>query len=123
VIYKNTSSIEAVLRLESDLVRFILDLFPWVQEEWNPEQRGFIFILEEDVTEATRALPISPNIEGAVNIDLDTFNLWEGDAIFDTMSGHWNMVAVIGNDFDAYLFVSVALSPKLPNFYTYLKGR
>ena len=58
-----------------------------------------------------------------MNIDLDTFNLWEGDAIFDPMSGHWNMVAVIGNDFDVYLFVSVALSPKLPNFYTYLKGR
>ena len=97
--------------------------FSWLQKEWNPEQRCFIFILAEDVTEAARALPISPNIEGAVNIDLDTFNLWEGDAIFDPMSGHWNMVAVIGNDFDAYLFVSVALSPKLPNFYTYLKGR
>jgi hypothetical protein len=88
VIYEILQALKPYCALSQILFGSSSTFFSWVQEEWNPEQRGFIFILEEDVTEAARALPISPNIEGAVNIDLDTFNLWEGDAIFDPMSGH-----------------------------------
>lgn len=117
---KILGSINDVLRLKEDLISFISAACPWINDDWNPEQIGYIFVLEEDDLEYARSLQISPHTEDSMTIDLEVFDMWEGEAIHD--SGYWNVVGIVGQEYGFVLFVSDALAEKLPNFYRYLKG-
>ena len=108
---KILSSINDVLRLNSDLSQFITSTCPWISPSWDPKQIGYIFVLDEDDLEDTLALPVAED----VSINLDLYNLFEGDPIYDPDTQYWNLVGIIGQEYGFSVFLPDKLINHLPN--------
>ena len=108
---KILNNVAEVLSLNEGLASFISASCPWIYDNWNPEQIGHIFVLDEEDLEYARCLPISPH---AMTLDLEEFNMWEGEAIHD--QGYWNVVGIVGQEFGFVLFLSNSIVQLLPNF-------
>jgi len=66
-------------RLPDHLAVFIWETCPWMDESWEPDSVGYIFVLDDgDIGTATMN-PIPE--ENYFAIDLITFDLWEAPAI------------------------------------------
>jgi hypothetical protein len=118
---KTIGSIKDLLNLPSDLTMFILSSCPWMAEPWEAESIGYVFVLDEgDVHEVCTV----PHLEESDNmtIDLETFDLWEVPAIFDSVSGYWNVVAILGQEYGCTLFMSSGFVLSIPELHRRLLG-
>jgi len=116
-------SVEEVMGLNAGLSRFVSSTCPWIHDDWDPEQIGWIFILDQEDLEMAKALCVVPHVTGnnqeykaSMTINLETFDMWEGMAIQDQKTGYWNVVGIIGQEYGFSIFVSQALVGYLPNF-------
>ena len=110
---KTIGSISGLLSLQSDLGMFILESCPWMAEQWEPENIGYVFVLDEsDIHEVCTV----PHIDQSnhMTIDLETFDLWEAPAIYDDASGYWNVVAILGEEYGCTLFLSSGFVASIP---------
>jgi len=112
-----------VLALPKNLSQFISISCPWLDAYWDPEQIGWIFILEEDDLQYARSLCIvpqrlkdDPEYTASMHIDLEEFDTWEGEAFHDEVSGYWNVVGIVGQEYGFVVFIDDALVEQLPNF-------
>jgi len=51
-----------------------------------------------------------------MTIDLETFDMWEGDAIQDQQIGYWNVLGIVGQEYGFSIFLSESLAQLLPGF-------
>ena len=114
--------------LSSDLSRFIIAECPWMAEQWDPESMGYVFVLDDsDIGKVTSVYTI-PHIQDddesykqVMTIDLETFDLWETPAIYDELTGYWNVTAIFGGEYGCTLFLSSAFVKSLPALHDILK--
>ena len=112
-----------LMALEERLCRFVSASCPWLDDHWEPERLGWIFILDENDLQYARSLCIvphrlkdDPEYSASMTIDLEEFDAWEGEALHDLDSGYWNVVAVVGQEYRFSIFIADALVEQLPNF-------
>ncbi len=108
--------------LDPALASFIRQISPWVDDEWNPEEIGYLFVLgEEDVgtRNSVCAVPSALTDDGQyikiMTIDLETYDLWESPSFYDENADHWNVVAIFGNDYGCSIFMSSAFVQSIPS--------
>jgi hypothetical protein len=58
----------------------------------------------------------------AMTIDLATFDLWEAPAIYDEVTGYWNIVAILGEEYGCTLFLSSGFVSSIPELQQRLNG-
>jgi hypothetical protein len=124
---KTIGSIGEMLNLNSDLTMFILESCPWMTEQWGPENIGYVFVLNDRDIREVSAICTVPHIEecdyrAAMTIDLPTFDLWEAPAIFDEVTGYWNVVAILGEEYGCTLFLSSGFVASIPELYQKLSN-
>ena len=122
---KTIGSISEVLSLPGDLGRFILESCPWMTEEWEPESIGYVFVLDDrDINEVSSICTV-PHIEdqAAMSIDLATFDLWETPAMYDEVTGYWNVVSILGEEYGCTLFLSSGFVASIPSLQERLQER
>ncbi len=73
---------------------------------------GYIFVLDDEDIRTTTINPIPK--EEYLQIDLATFDLWEAPAIQDQVTGSWNVVAILGQEFGCTVFMSDAFVNSIP---------
>ena len=114
---KILGNISEVLTLPDTLSIFITSSSPWANSHWDPEQIGWIFVLDDDDLAAARSLNITPHIrDDPLIIDLEEYDLFEGDPIYDPATGYLNIVGIVGQDgFGFSLFLPDKLMNRLPN--------
>ena len=116
---KTIGSISELLSLPGDLRMFILESCPWIAEDWQPENIGYVFLLDDrDINEVSSICTV-PHIEesdyrAAMTINLATFDLWETPAIYDEVTGYWNVVAVLGEEYGCAVFLSSGFVASIP---------
>ena len=121
---KTIGSINEVLSLPSDLGMFILESCPWMAEEWQPENIGYVFVLDDrDINEVSSICTV-PHIEDreSMTIDLATFDLWETPSFFDDTTGYWNVVAILGEAYGCSVFLSSGFVASIPILQDRLKA-
>ncbi len=116
---KTIGSIRDVLNLNSDLSWFILESCPWMADQWEPENIGYVFVLDESDINEVSAICIVPHIEEGdyretMTIDLETFDLWEAPAVYNPETGYWNVVAILGEEYGCTLFLSSGFVASIP---------
>lgn len=117
-------SVEEVMCLDAGLSRFVSSTCPWIHDDWDPEQIGWIFILSQEDLAVASSLCIVPHCITANNqeytdsmtINLETFDMWEGKAVQDPETGYWNVVGIVGQEYGFSIFVAATLVGSLPNF-------
>ena len=119
-------SIRDVLNLNSDLSWFILESCPWMADQWEPESIGYVFVLDESDIRDVSTICTVPHIEEgdyreAMTIHLATFDLWEAPAIHDKRSGHWNVVAILEEEYGCTLLLSSGFVASIPLLQERLK--
>jgi hypothetical protein len=120
---KTIGSIMEVLSLQSNLAMFIMSSCPWMAEQWEAENMGYIFVLDDN---DNHEVCIVPHVEDsyyreAMTIDLETFDLWEAPAYQDTTTGYWNVVAILGQEYGCTLFLSSGFAESIPALHQRLK--
>jgi len=112
-----------VFSLPNNLAQFVAISCPWLDDYWDPERIGWIFILDENDYEYARSLCIvplrmkdDPEYSASMNIDLEEFDTWEGEAFHDEVSGYWNVVGIVGQEYGFVVFIADDLVEQLPNF-------
>jgi len=116
---KTIGSIKDLLTLTSELSMLIIAECPWMAEQWDPEDIGYVFVLDDsDINKVTSVYTI-PHIQDddyrqAMTIDLETFDLWETPAIYDDSTGYWNVTAIFGGEFGCTLFLSSGFVASIP---------
>jgi hypothetical protein len=124
---KTIGSISEVLHLESNLRMFILESCPWMAEQWEPENIGYVFVLDDrDIGEVSTICTV-PHIEecdyrAVMTIDLANFELWEVPAIYDPTTKYWNVVAILGEEYGCTLFMSSEFVASIPELHQRLKN-
>jgi len=115
---KTIGSISGLLNLNSDLSMFILAVCPWMAEQWESETMGYVFVLDDNDSNEVCTVPHIPeNDDGyrkAMTIDLATFDLWEAPAIYNDVTGYWNVVAILGQEYGCTLFLSSGFVSSIP---------
>jgi hypothetical protein len=125
---KIIGSIGEVLSLSGNLGMFILESCTWMAEQWEPESIGYVFVLNDrDIREVSAICTVPHNIEecdyrAAMTIDLLTFDLWEAPAIYDKVTGYWNVVAILGEEFGCTFFLSSGFVASIPELHQRLKN-
>jgi hypothetical protein len=117
---KTIGSIGEVLSLPSDLGMFILESCPWMAEQWEPENIGYVFVLDDRDIREVSAICTVPHVKerdyrAAMTIDLATFELWEAPAIYDPTTKYWNVVAILGEEYGCTLFMSTEFVASIPS--------
>ena len=121
---KVIGSISEVLSLPGDLGMFILESCPWMAEDWEPEIIGYVFVLDDrDINEVSSICTV-PHIEDreSTTIDLATFDLWETPSIYDEVTGYWNVVAILGEEYGCAVFLSSGFVASIPSLQERLKA-
>lgn len=114
---KTISSISELLHVKVDLAVFILESCPWMSEQWDPASIGYVFVLDEGDEKSICTVPHiedDDNYKAAMSIDLETFDLWEYRAICDPVTGYWNVVTILGQEYGCTLFMSSAFVAGIP---------
>jgi hypothetical protein len=112
---KILGTISEVLSLPEGLSQFISTTSPWIHDNWDPEQIGWIFVLDDNDLESARSLNITPhNMDAPLIIDLDEFDLFEF-VISDPETDYWNLVAIVGQEYGFSVFLPNVLTNQLPN--------
>jgi hypothetical protein len=98
---------------------FILESCPWMTAQWEPESIGHVFVLDDHDIHEVSAICTVPHIEesdyrAVMTIDLATFDLWEVPAIYDKVTGYWNVVAILGEEYGCTLFMSSGFVASIP---------
>jgi hypothetical protein len=124
---KTIGSISEVLHLESNLRMFILESCPWMAEQWEPENIGYVFVLDDRDIGEVSAICTVPHIEecdyrAVMTIDLANFELWEVPAIYDPTTKYWNVVAILGEEYGCTLFMSSEFVASIPELHQRLKN-
>jgi hypothetical protein len=99
---------------------FILSSCPWMAEPWEAESIGYVFVL--DVGDNHEVCTVPHLDEGYLTIDLETFDLWEEPAIFDSETGYWSVVAILGQEYGCTLFMSSGFVSSIPELHRRLLG-
>lgn len=119
---KTISSIKGLTVLEPALVKFILGSCPWIAEEWDAEEIGFVFVLEDsDKVTSVCTVPRIPDYRESMTIDLATFDLWEAPAYHDPTTGYWNVVAILGQEYGCALLMSSGFVESIPALHERLQ--
>ena len=124
---KTIGSISEVLSLPGDLGIFIMESCPWMAEEWQPENIGYVFVLDDrDINEVSSICTV-PHIEESeyresMSIDLATFDLWETPAVYDEVTGYWNVVAILGEEYGCTVFLSSGFVASIPSLQDRIKA-
>jgi len=120
---KILGNVQEVMLLDARLSQFVFSACPWIGDEWEPEQIGWIYILDQEDLEIAKSLCVVHHVTGnnqeylaSMTIDLETFDRWEGEAIQDPETGYWNVVGIVGQEYGFSIFVSQALVKLLPGF-------
>jgi hypothetical protein len=106
---------------------FILESYPWMAEQWQPENIGYVFVFDDrDINEVSSICTV-PHIEesdyrAAMTIDLATFDLWEAPAIYDEVTEYWNVVAILGEEYGCALFLSAGFVASIPALHQRLNN-
>ncbi len=120
---KTIGNIKGLTDLEPDLLKFILGSCPWIAERWDPENAGFVFLLDDgDIHKVTSVctVPHIPDYRETMTIDLATFDLWEAPAYLDPTTGYWNVVAILGQEYGCALFMSSGFVESIPALHSRL---
>jgi len=105
-------TISSMDQLPDHLVVFIRETCPWINESWEPDSIGYVFVLDDDDIETTTINPLPK--EDCKTIDLVTFDFWEEPSIHDPLTGYWNIVAILGQEFGCTLFMSTGFVESIP---------
>lgn len=118
---KTIGSMTELLSLQTDLTLFILTTCPWLAEQWEPENMGYVFVLDDQDVHAVKSIwpvphidEVDDNYRETMTIDLETFDLWEAPAYYDQDIGYWNAVAVLGQEYGCTLFLSSGFVASIP---------
>ena len=118
---KTISSIEDLVDLDINLVKFILGSCPWVTKEWSAEDFGFVFVLEDSDREEVTSVCTVPHIDMSdtdyrdlMTINLESYDLWESPAFYDEGAEYWSVVALFGQDYGCVLFLSAGFVESMP---------
>lgn len=125
---KTICNLRALASLSEDLVKFIKRISPWIQDEWDPQAIGYIFVLNLEDAYLQKTICTVPHAPfddiqyiASMTIDLETYDLWESPSYFDEVSGYWNVVAILGGDYGCSLFMSAEFVHSLPRLHQTLK--
>jgi hypothetical protein len=120
---KIIGSKKEAMSIDDGLARFVLSACPWIHDDWDPERIGWIFILDDNDLKLARSLCIVPHrmksdpvYSASMNIDLEEFDTWEGEAFHDEATSYWNVVAIVGQEYGFSIFIADSLVEQLPNF-------
>jgi hypothetical protein len=124
---KTIGKIREVINLSSELSSFILESCPWMTDQWEPENIGYVFVLDDSDIHEMSTICTVPHIDendyrAAMTIDLATFDLWEAQAIYDEVNGCWNVVAILGEEYGCTLFLSTGFVASIPELQQRLTG-
>lgn len=98
--------------LPDHLAAFIRETCPWMDETWEADSIGYVFVLDDGDVGTTTINPLPS--EDYMTIDFATFDLWEYPAIHDPITGYWNVVAILGQEYGCTLFMSLAFVESIP---------
>lgn len=113
-------TISSIDQLPDHLAKFIREACPWMDESWDPVSIGYVFVLDDDDIGTTTINPIPK--ENYLHIDLVTFDFWEAPAFYDSVTGYWNVVAILGQEFGCVLFMSDEFVDSIPELKRRLEG-
>jgi len=105
-------TISSTDHLPDHLAVFIRETCPWMDDGWEPDSIGYLFVLDDDDIGTTTINPIPK--ENYLVIDFATFDLWEEPTIQDPVTGYWNVVAILGQEFGCTVFMSDAFVESIP---------
>jgi len=123
-IMKIIGNAQEIMLLDVKLSQFVFRTCPWIHDDWEPEQIGWIFILNKEDLKAARSLCVVPHCDSindneymmSMTIDLEMFDTWEGQGIYDDASGYYNVVGIIGQEYGFTIFIEASLVQQLPKF-------
>jgi len=105
-------TISSIDKLPDHLAVFIRESCPWMDDGWEPDSMGYLFVLDDDDIGVTTINPLPK--EEYLQIDLATFDLWEEPPIHDPVAGYWNAVVILGQEFGCTLFMSAGFVESIP---------
>ena len=118
---KTIGSIKDLLDLQCEFAMHILLTCPWLAEQWDPEEMGYVFVIDDnDIGKVTSVYTIphlkdeDQSYKDLMTIDLNTFDLWETPATYDPSTGYWDATAIYGQDWGCKIFLSSKFVASLP---------
>lgn len=125
---KTIGSICDLADVQGDLGKFIRKVSPWLEEHWDAEECGYIFIIDDDDVGVVKSVFTAPHITNpdevyteVMTIDLESFDYWEEPSFEDDVTGYWNVVAVLGADYGCSVFMSPDFVKSIPKLHRRLQ--
>lgn len=121
---KTIDGIKGLTGLEPGLAKFIMYSCPWIAGDWNAEEIGFVFVLEDsDKITSVCAVPhiLDTDYRDLMTINLESYDLWESPAFYDEDAGYWSVVALFGQEYGCVLFLSDGFVRSIPALHANLQ--
>ncbi|GAB6194373.1 hypothetical protein [Desulfocastanea catecholica] len=113
-------SFDELKYLDTSLIKFILDVCPWLTYDWNPHETGIVYILQ-DSDQYHNWILTQPHLDAdgnhcrdRISLKMATRDLWKPPAYFNETLGYWHVVAVFDEDYEGTFFLSAGYVQSIP---------